>query len=261
MPYRSFGLFVAVFGAVFVVGLILLGLDLRRAVKTGPGWKRKLVAAGVVLLGAIGITPGCSQIAEVAGGVAVAGVDPDAPIPAGAALDETEQWQAVLDAWKAVAPLAQTGKSTTAQREAVDKKLESAKKCITKLTESDLLSKAESQLLVSEADRLRGEMYRNPPTDCQVTCYDMAFMPPAQVSMERLTKRLPLLKQMATGGKVQSAVLAKVVDSVEADMATLANEEHLKYIPAEQHEQAAKLHKSAEATLAEIKDLVEASNE
>ena len=261
MPYRSFGLFAAVFGAMFVVGLILLGFDLRRAAKTGPGWKRKLVAAGLVLLGAVGITPGCSQIGEVAGGIAVAGVDPDAPIPADAALDETEQWQAVLDAWKAVAPLAQTGKSTTIQREVVDKKLEAAKKCITKLTESRLLSEAESQLLVSEADRLRGEMYRNPPTDCQITCYDMAFIPPAQVSMERLAKRLPLLKQMATDGKVQSAVLAKVVGSVEADMATLASEEQLKFLPAEQHEQAAELRKSAKATVAEIKGLLEASNE
>jgi len=261
MPYKSLGLFVAVFGVVFVVGLILLGLDLRRAAKTGPGWKRKMVAAGLVLLGAVGIAPGCSQIGEIAGGTAVAGVDPDAPIPAGAALDETEQWQAVLDAWKAVAPLAQTGKSTTAQREAVDKKLESAKQGITKLTESRLLSEAESQLLVSEAERLRGEMYRNPPTDCQITCYDMAFMPPAQMSMERLTKRLPLLKQMATDGKVQSAVLAKVVGSVEADMATLSSKEALKFLPAEQHEQAAELRKSAEATVAEIKGLLEPSNE
>ena len=261
MPYRSFGLFVAIFGAVFVVGLILLGFDLRRAAKTGPGWKRKLMAAGLVLLGAVGITPGCSQIGGVPGGVVVAGVDPDAPIPAGAALDETEQWQAVLDAWKAVVPLARTGKSSTVQREVADKKLEVAKKGITKLTESRLLSEAESQLLVSEADRLRGEMYRNPPTDCQITCYDMAFIPPAQVSMERLTKRLPLLKQMATDGKVQSAVLAKVVGSVEADMATLSSEEQLKFLPAEQHEQAAELRKSAKATVAEIKGLLEASNE
>lgn len=264
MPYRSFGLFVAVFGAVFVVGLILLGLDLRRAAKTGPGWKRKLVAAGLVLLGVVGITSGCSQIGEVAGGIAVAGVDPDAPIPAGAALDETKQWQAVLSAWKAVAPLARTGKSTTVQREVVDKKLEAAKKCITRLTDSRLLSEAESQLLVSEAERLRSEMYRNPPTGCQVTqvtCYAMAFIPPAQESMERLTKRLPLLKQMATDGKVQAAVLAKVVGSVEADMATLASEAELKHIPADQHEQAAELRKSAEATVAEIKGLLEASNE
>jgi len=260
MPYRSFGLFVAVSGAVLVIGLVLLGLDLRRAAKSGPGWKRKLVAAGLVLLGAVGITPGCSQIGEAVG-VQVSGVDSNAPIPAGAALDETKQWQAVLDAWKAATPLAQSGKSTTAQREAVDKQFESAKKCIAKLTESGLLSEAESKLLLAEAERLRGEIYRNPPTDCQFTCYDMAFVAPAHMSMERLTKRLPLLKKMATDGKVQAAVLTKVVGSVEADVATLSNKGQLEYLPAEQHERAVELCEAAQATLAEIKRLLETPNE
>jgi hypothetical protein len=65
------------------------------------------------------------------------------------------------------------------------------------LTEARLLSDAESQLLISEADRLRSEIYANPLVDSRVTCYDMAAIVPARQSLERLNQRLPLLKRLA----------------------------------------------------------------
>ena len=57
--YRSIFFVLAVFGSVLVIALMLFGRDLQRAAVTGPGWKRALVAAGLALLGSLGMTSGC----------------------------------------------------------------------------------------------------------------------------------------------------------------------------------------------------------
>jgi len=438
MPYRSTFFLVALFGSVLVVALMLLGRDLRRAARTGPGWKRKLVAAGLVLLAAMGINAGCGDGTGLVGGSAVVGSGVDDPISKDQSLAETKQWkhlaevwreadqigsgkrgqypfhekgkkeilgelaavgtnldrfqetglltaaesgllkqelslltsrvqakrptemrnascyepmaftpgrdslkrltdrlpllekladaetirpevvskvlatvekdlatlrqektrdrlpddlkaqaekvsgaaaahvekiksklngkvgaleshpkwQVVTGAWKTATPLAVSGKSTEAQRKAVDKKLESAKQGATELAEAGLISDAESKLLFSEAARLRQEIYRNPPTDCKVTCYDMAFIPPAQQSLKRLNQRLPLLKQLAAGGKVHPAALKKVLGSVEDDIRMLADEARLKQLAPQQRQQAGPLREEAEAAVAEIRKIL-----
>lgn len=50
-------------GLLVVLGLWLLGRDIRRAARTGPKWKRTLVAAALTMLAAVGIgggVPGCT---------------------------------------------------------------------------------------------------------------------------------------------------------------------------------------------------------
>ena len=441
MPYRSTTLFWAVFGSVLVLALILLGRDLRRAAQTGPGWKRRLVATGLVLLGAIGFTAGFGGCSEPGGGSAYSSTGFTDPIPPGQGLEETAHWDhltdvwreaeeigsgkrgdypfdekgkkqildqlatvatnlgrlqaagllskpeagllgkelalvtgrvqakrptemrnatcyepmafspardslvrladrlplleklaasetiqpqvvskvldtvekdlAVLDqkqmrdqlpegrkaeaekivretrsqvekirkhlrgqlgaletskpwgeiadAWKAAVPLATSGRSTTAQREAVDRKIESAKHSALELAAWGMLSKAEAELLVSEAGRLRDRIYANPPTDCQVTCYDMAYIPPAQQSFERLSRRLPLLEQLAAEGQIHPAALRKVLGSIEEDIQMLSDEKSLESLRPGQRAEAEKMHANAEAAVAEIKRILKGS--
>jgi hypothetical protein len=441
MPYRTLSIFIAIFGTVIVIALILLGRDLRRAARTGPTWKRRLVTAGLVLLGALGITSGCSDWAGLGGGYAITGASFEDPIPPGRSLDETRhwkhlaatwreaeeigsgkrgnypfnergkkrilddlataksnlgtlqhagllsvseagllekeldlltsrvqamrptemrnatcyepmmftpaqdslnrladrlplleklaqsntvqpqvvakvldtvdkdlvllgkpemldrltdeqkaaaqevtraakshvekirntlnvdfsaledqrQWQVVVDAWRAAGPLARSGRSTTAQREAVDKKLDSAKRVVAGLAEAGMLSDAESQLLIFEADRLREQIYREPPIDSKVACYDMAVLLPARQSLYRLNRRLPLLKRLAAEGKLHPAALQKVIDSIKADIDTLSTEEQLKQLPPEERAKAEKLRGSVEAAVVEITRIPEES--
>lgn len=440
MPYRTLSIFFAIFGTVLVIALIILGRDLHRAARSGPNWKRKLVTAGLVLLGALGMTSGCSDWAGLGGGFTVA-ANFDDPIPPGQGLQETNhwkhltstwreaeeigsgkrgsypfdergkkrilddlatvksnlgklqsagllsvpeagllekelelltsrvqamrptemrnatcyepmmftpaqdslkrladrlplleklaesstieplvvakvldtvkkdldllskpemldrlpdelkaeaeeitraarshvrkvrntlnadtsvledhpQWQVIVDAWKVAGPLAKSGRSTTAQREAVDKKLDSAKRVVAELAEAGVLVEAESELLISEAVRLRGEIYREPPIDSKFTCYDMAVILPAEQSLQRLNQRLPLLKRLAAGDTVHPAALQKVIGSVEADIDILSAEERLKQLPPDELARVQGLRASVEAALAEIRRTLEES--
>ena len=146
-------------------------------------------------------------------------------------LEDAPEWQAVLAAWEQAAPLALSGQSTTAEREVAKAKLESACEAAESLAAAGLLRQAEAELLCLEAEHLKKEIYRNPPTDCQVTCYDMAFLPPARASMDRLAARAALLEQLAAAGKVNPAAIEKVRAAIEADLKTLSGEQELKVLP------------------------------
>ena len=415
--YRSIYLVLAVFGSVLVIVLILVGRDLQKAARTGPGWKRRLVATGLALLGAVGMTSGCGQGPGANGGTAASsklaatagqrleetkpwnhltavwreaeeigsGKRGDYPfdergkaqilgelVTAAGNLDEMkdaalltsteaellkkelarltagvraklptemrnatcyapmefmpcqesfsrltdrlplleklasserlqpqvvskvlgtieediallekkeardtlpasqrmeaekacaaaksyvqkiksalqaeatelasdERWRAVVDAWKMAVPLAESGRSTTAERKTVDARLEAAKRGVAEMATVGSLSKAESELLLSEADRLQKRIYRDPPTDCQVTCYDMGYLPAGQESLQRLSLRVPLLKQLAAGGKLHPAALDKTLGSIEADIQVLSNEADLKQMQPKDRDQA-----------------------
>lgn len=64
MPYRTVGYLVYVLGLAglfAIAGLVLIGADLRASARTGPRWKRRLVGAGLLLLGTVGITYGLTR--------------------------------------------------------------------------------------------------------------------------------------------------------------------------------------------------------
>jgi hypothetical protein len=55
MPYRAAGILMALAGLVAVVGLIIVGIDVYTAKERGPCWKRRLLGAGLAVLGIFGI--------------------------------------------------------------------------------------------------------------------------------------------------------------------------------------------------------------
>jgi len=173
-------------------------------------------------------------------------------------LDDTEAWSHIVDAWRTAVPLAASGKSTTAQRRIADRKLKAAGRAISALAVGGMLSRPETLLLRSEAARIRRRVYRNPPTDSRVTCYDMAMVPPAHQSFRRLSKRLPLLRRLAANGKVNRRVLEKVLPSVRTDIATLSDPQQAKALPGEERVQAEKTREQAAAAFARIEALLKA---
>jgi len=48
-------------GLVIVVALVVIGRDLRRAKTHGPRWKRRIIAAGLAVLAAVGAYPVAEQ--------------------------------------------------------------------------------------------------------------------------------------------------------------------------------------------------------
>jgi len=145
-------------------------------------------------------------------------------------LARSRQWKIVTGAWNYAAPLATTGKSTTAQRKEADAKFKAAADALVVLTNAGLLSAAEASLFTIDAARLKSAITLNPPTDTQMTCYDMAFMPPARASYTRLRQQVVLLKKIIAAKTLAPAAVDKVLGAIERDLAILADPKQAKYV-------------------------------
>jgi len=174
-------------------------------------------------------------------------------------LAKTQEWGIVMAYWRHAAPLAESGKSTTAERKQVDGNLKTATAALDELVKDGLLTKAETGLLRSEMNRIREQVYRDPPTDSMVECYKMMFLPPAQKSLVRLEDRLGLLKSVAASGKVQLAAIRKVLPSIRADLKTLADPAKLKEVREPERQRAAKLAAEARQALQKIEAILSES--
>jgi len=172
-----------------------------------------------------------------------------------AELTDTPEWAAICAAWKTAAPLAASGLSTTAQREAAKMKLQDAQAAAEKLYAAGLLRQEESALLVREADDLLRQIYRNPPTDCQVMCYQMVLILPARASLDRLLARAELLERLAAGGRASREVIQRVSATIEADLKTLSSEAELKRLPEADRAQASQVRERVSAALEAVRKL------
>jgi hypothetical protein len=186
------------------------------------------------------------------------GPDQPAEKPA-ASLEESADWKVVTGAWDFCMPLAKNGQSTTGQRKEADEKLKAAREAADRLAAAGLLAAAEAGLLAAEADKIKADIYRDPPTDSKVLCYDRAFLPPAQQSFDRLARRLPLLEKLAVGGKVHKPAVDKVLATVEADLAVLGDEKKLGDLRDEKKRaEATKTRDAVKAQLEKLKKLLDA---
>lgn len=253
MPYRAMNAVVGIVGVAVLVVLVALGVNVYRAARTGPGWRRKLAGAGLVMLGSLGLMS-CEKGPEGA-----SGTKPGSQVQAGVgmSLEETPEWGTIQGAWEYVEPLAQSGKSTTAQRAEADKKLDAAKAAAEKLAISGGLSQAEAGLLTVEADRLKKDLYRNPPTDQMVTCYETMAYIPAKDSLKRLSERLLLLEQLTREARVDAPVLRKVLPTIEADVRTLSDEKNVAELQEKDREAAEEMRVEVEKMLKELKQRME----
>jgi len=245
MVGKAANVLIAILGLLVVAWVIVLGVDVYRAARTGPRWKRRLIGAALTLLAVLGL-PAPGRAAE-------------APPPAAgraATLEDSPGWKTVTDAWATATPLAKSGKSTTAQRKAADAKLNAAAKALKRLGDAGLLAPEEAQLLATEANNIRQDIYRNPPTDCKVTCYSMAYVPPAQKSLERLAGRLPLVEKLVAGRKVHRAACISVLEACDADLLVLSDPGMLRQLPPERRKDAEATRDKARVTLRQLTQLL-----
>lgn len=168
----------------------------------------------------------------------------------------TPEWRTITAGLDKAGKLA-AGGSTTAEREETTKALDAARTAAGALAAAGRIAQEEATLIGLEADRLHTAIYRDPPTDAQVTCYDMAYMPPARDSLERLNRRLPLLEKLARGGKVRAEVIRRILPTVEADIRTLGDKQMVGELPPEEQKKAAETRSAAEAALASVKGALE----
>ncbi len=311
MPQRAAGILMALFGLVAVAGLVLVGIDVYAATKRGPRWKRRLIGAGLALLGAFGVwfsrpKPAvaicyapmpveCSigynlgqQLPLLEKLAAQEKLDPrvvrkvllkaeqdlnrisdpqvSMPGPERARLEEVRRaaapiikrlrerlgddagglenspdWKTLVESWK----LAARSRDPQEKRKGLD----AASKAIKDLTDAGLLTVQESKLLAMELGRLEKDHLAATTGD------DPKPVPPSKESLERLTRRLPLLTELARGRKLHPKAMKKIIAAVEADLAVLADPKST-MLPPEKVRQAKATCRRVKAELEELKKLI-----
>ncbi|HOX05289.1 MAG TPA: hypothetical protein PK280_02715 [Planctomycetota bacterium] len=318
MPYRAPALLLmGLAGAVAVAGLVLIGIDVYAAKQRGPRWKRRLLGAGLAVLGILGIGyaarpgPTCydmpsmpftapslqrleSQASLLWQLISADRLDPEVARKALAATEAalvdaskeevvtglspaergraenlrlttwstveqtrirleggdpglagSPDWLKLAAAWgeaeevisgrRGQYPFDQAGKQRLLAQ------LDEAAAAADRLATTGLLSAAERDLLKKDLAEFKPGVEAKRPTEMRLaTCYrpmSLATLHPAV----HLAERLPLLEKMAAAGKVQPAVLRKVLVSVESDLAALQSDPKLLAHPdAEKTRDAAK---------------------
>jgi len=149
------------------------------------------------------------------------------PSPGPAALAESPEWQHVMAVWaeaedicfwrRGSYPFDEAGK-----RRVLDD-LAQASREVDALRQRGLVSKAEAGLLGIDLEELANGVRAMRPTElANATCYVPAYFDPVQASVDRLSRRLPLLEKLA-GGACQPIVLRKVLFAVESELASLSD--------------------------------------
>ena len=259
MAARAMGIVLVVAGFAIALLLAILGVDLVRACRTGPRWKRRLIGAGLVLLMALGFAPagGCNTAAEEVTPAAFA--DPATPAKE---LSESKGWRRILAAWNEAGEIA-SGKRGDYPFDEKGKKqvlanLKQAEGDAAELQKANLISEPEAGLLLKDLRVLTaGVQFKRPTEDRNFTCYDIMTLRPGQSSFNSLSDRLPLLEKLASAVTLHREVVEKVLVSMEADIQTLAKEESLKeFAKAEERQKAEKTRDAARAAVLRIRDRV-----
>ncbi len=253
MGSRTLTILLTVAGLLLIAALALLGHDVHRAARTGPRWRRRLVAAGLALLAMLGAAPAASA-AEAPGKLVAADGKP---------LADSREWKALDAAWREASEVASGKRGPYPFDEAGKKRLlaalEAAAKGVAALQAKAQIAEAEAGLLRIELGRLAGGVEAMRPTELRnATCYKpMSLGYRAKQSVDRLAARLPLLEKLAGAQQVQAAVVRKVIAAVESDLATLDDERVPIGYPATDKPKMAETRKAAAALAAKLKAMLQ----
>ena len=224
--FRSFYYLLAILGIVLVVVLVLLRRDLVREGRTGPRWKRKLLAAGLVLLGMLGVTWDWSRSQTPWGGSVLFRTDFDVPIPRGQHLERTPHWQHLTAVWHEAEEVGSGRRGSypfnARGKQRLLDELTTVTTNLKKLQDAQVLTAPEAGLLEKELVLLTQRVNAMRPTEERdATCYMPVRLAPINDSFDRLADRLPLLCDYADSEDIRPEVLAKTLDTIEADLAVL----------------------------------------
>ncbi len=128
-----------------------------------------------------------------------------------------ETWERIFEAWEQLQKMVDGG-STTKEREDMGQALAEIDKLLQQQRDERRLGYEESESVSQELRFLFEKARSMPPKDSHITCYKPAYVPPARLSLERLEKRLPLLKKLTAKGGLPKTTLLKLMKAVEADL-------------------------------------------
>ena len=245
MPDRTAPLLLAIIGAVTVLFTAALYINVRNAARRGPRWRRRLLSAGLVLLASFGFYSGAAKAApaERAGWIA-----------AKRGIAQTTEWKQIEAVWNDAVEVA-SGKRGSfpfdqAGKDKLRADLAAAKKAVQALGKAGRLSKAEVGLMVSDLDRLYSSVGSFRPSEMKAaTCYKPTMYSGGARTLKWFEARLPLLEKMSADGNLKPAVLNKVLDRFDRDIAFLTDKNKSRDLKSAQRVRAAKLIEVAQKTI------------
>lgn len=256
MPQRIIGLLVGLLGLLVVGGIIVLGLDIWKARRTGPAWKRRLVEAGLLLLALVGF-PACEDSATT-GAAADTTAHADSQTMK-TDLAQSGQWRHLAATWREAQEIASGKRGSYPFDEAGKKRilaeLSGVAEDLAGLQKLGLLNAPEAGLLEMDLALLREGVQAMRPVEMRMaTCYEpMAFVPPASESMSQLADRLPLLEELAASEKLHPEVLGRALARIENHLKVLGTEDLLGELPAHERARALALREEVRAQVERVK--------
>ena len=226
--YSILGLWLMGLAGVFVVaGLAMLGVNLASSARTGPRWKCKLVAAGLILLG-IGVggeARGDSKAPQTTCYTTPARVQParQTTLSPSATAEQNVMWRQVVTAWQEGKEIdgrtQRTYPQTKAEKAALLAALASARKNVQTLAGEKMLSERGSKLLADELNGLtRSVRSYRPEAMARATCYKpMAIQNRQTVSLTRLAGRMATLEKLIASGTLKPGPSAQVAAMIRRD--------------------------------------------
>ena len=228
MSERALNVALVALGFAAAVLLALFGIDLVRAARTGPKWKRRLLSAGLVLMASLGLAPaGCESDTAAEG-------PPQAHrIVQGQRLTETGGWKHLLAAWREAEEVASGKRGPYPFDEAGKKRLLAdlarADADVQTLHAANLLTEPEAGLLRKDLERLvKGVQMKRPTELRKALCYDPMRLTPGRESLKRLQHRLYLIDGLVAAEELHPEVVRRVLATIEADIQTLDDKNVLK---------------------------------
>lgn len=217
---KQFGLIVSLIGAGLVLFLVFLGINLKEMSERGPGWLRRVLVAGLALLGLFGFSPDAASAADWI-------QNPYAQNAAsGPALEATDTGKELMEIW-ARAEEAASGKrgpypfDSKGQTQMLAD-LEHAAGLIDELVKSKVFQAPEGDLLKIDLKQLVRGVQGMRPTEMQgATCYSPMMPTQIKESFERLSSRLPYLEKLGLE-KLSPLAIRTVLDKMEQDLKVLA---------------------------------------
>ncbi|HNV68731.1 MAG TPA: hypothetical protein PKO06_03470 [Candidatus Ozemobacteraceae bacterium] len=149
-------------------------------------------------------------------------------------------WEKIFAAWEQLQKMVDGG-STTKEREDMGQTLGEIDELLKQQREERRLAYEESESVSQELRFLFEKAREMPPKDSTITCYKMAYVPPAKMSLERLEKRLPLLKRVKAKGQLPKTTLLKMMKAIEVDLTTTEGGVDDPDLSADEREQARRI--------------------
>jgi hypothetical protein len=261
MAQRSIGIIIAVTGIFIVAGLLLLRYDLKRASEKGPRWKRRLVCAGILVLSAMGLVSYSGEDKDKTG----TGTTASTGTTTGAAdkdeVAETTEWKHIESVWKKAEKITSSEPYSypfnDEEKKALLADVESLKKDVAALLSAGKINDAQSGLLNKNIEQLMRQIdaYRTKEMQC-ATCYLSARFIRAEVSMERLSDRMPLIEKLAASEKLSPKVVEKILVSIEKDVAVLSDEKELNKLGEEKRAKAVEIRDAINKHVEKIREKI-----